>query len=329
MGNNHDKTNNKQSGGKRVSRKNIYRVVKNNKMNGGGFLDTFFGGDPPTTPTPGTILDAPPPPPTTPGTIVDATPPPTPDVTPIPDVTPTPDPTSTPDPTPTPDNKEESKGFLSQVGDSITNIGATVKDSAQQIFNAEEETKVEEEEEEGEEDTNDTLDIDELKLENNTIKTIMMNKVSELMTEVIKLQQMLIPSQVSTIMKDDEEEIYSPAEEIPSDAGPMRVSDLDASPADAGPMQVSDLDAGPMQVSELNTSPVDAGPMRVSELNTSPEVGDEQEVGDDLGTDSLEQEGADELGADDSDKKDVAEQPGGKKKAKKNVTRRRKLFGNK
>jgi len=80
----------------------------------------------------------------------------------------------------------------------------------------------------------------------------------------------------------------------------------------------------------------------VSELNTSPEVGDEQEVGDDLGTDSLEQEvgddlgtdsleqeGADELGADDSDKKDVAEQPGGKKKAKKNVTRRRKLFGNK
>jgi hypothetical protein len=139
------------------------------------------------------------------------------------------------------------------------------------------------------------------------------------MTEVIKLQQMLIPSQVSTIMKEDEEEIYSPAEEIQSDAGPMRVSDLDASPVDAGPMRVSDLDA----------SPVDAGPMQVSELNASPEVGDEQEVGDDLGTDSLEQEGADELGADDSDKKDVAEQPGGKKKAKKNVTRRRKLFGNK
>jgi hypothetical protein len=313
MENNQEKSNYKQSGGKRVSRKNIYKVVKNKKMNGGGFLDTFLGGDPPTTPTPGTIVDAtPPPPPTTPtpGTIVDNTP--TLDATPTPDATPIPDATPTPDPTPTPDNKEESKGFLSQVGDSITNIGATVKDSAQQIFNAEEETKVDDAEEEGEEgeeeeDTNETLDIDELKLENNTIKTIMMNKVSELMTEVIKLQQMLIPSQVSTIMKEDEEE-------FPSDAGPMRMSELNTSPAEE--------------------SQTDAGPMRVSELNASPEVGDEQEVGDDLGTDSLEQEGADELGADelgadDSDKKDVAEQPGGKKKAKKNVTRRRKLFGNK
>ena len=44
MGNNHDKTNNKQTGGTRATRKNIYKVAKNNKMNGGGFLDTFFGG---------------------------------------------------------------------------------------------------------------------------------------------------------------------------------------------------------------------------------------------------------------------------------------------
>ena len=49
MGNNHDKTNNKQTGGTRATRKNIYKDAKKNKMNGGGFLDTFFGGDPKDT----------------------------------------------------------------------------------------------------------------------------------------------------------------------------------------------------------------------------------------------------------------------------------------
>jgi hypothetical protein len=164
MGNNHDKTNNKQTGGTRATRKNIYKVAKNNKMNGGGFLDTFFGGV---------------------------------EKKPIPDATPVETPVITGTPVETPvigetpgDNKEKEGTFLSSIQDSVG-----------QIFDADtkEEEEEEEEEQEEEEPVKSPLDTNQilLSIAGLTEEIVKLQKI--LLGEIVEQPSGSVPMRMSDL----------------------------------------------------------------------------------------------------------------------------------
>ena len=297
MGNNHDKTNNKQTGGTRATRKNIYKVAKNNKMNGGGFLDTFFGG------VENKPIDE--------DTPDDATPVETPIITGTPVETPVIGETS--DETPDANKKEEGSFFSSIV------------ESAGQILDADKEEEQEQEQEQ--EPVKSPLDTNQI-----------LRSIAGLTAEIVTLQKMLLGETV----------------EQPSSSVPMTMSDLDVSPeqvvdSSQGPLGMSDPDSTPEQEPVVESS---QGPLGMSDLDSTPEPvvdssiglgetdgeeeGEDGETlgqGDGLGSNQLDDTAGtmniDELNTDSVESKeegDAAPQPGGKKKAKKNTTRRKQLY---
>ena len=314
MGNNHDKTNNKQTGGTRATRKNIYKVAKNNKMNGGGFLDTFFGGvekkpideDTPDDATPvetpiitGTPVETP---------IITGTPVETPVIGETSDETPVIGETSDDEETPDANKKKEGSFFSSIV------------ESAGQILDADKEEEQEQEQEQ--EPVKSPLDTNQI-----------LRSIAGLTAEIVTLQKMLLGETV----------------EQPSSSVPMRMSDLDVSPeqvvdSSQGQMIMSDPDSTPEQEPVVESS---QGPLGMSDLDSTPEPVVESSIG--LGETDGEEEGedgetlgqGDGLGSNQLDdtagtmntdsveskeEGDAAPQPGGKKKAKKNTTRRKQLY---
>ena len=303
MGNNHDKTNNKQTGGTRATRKNIYKVAKNNKMNGGGFLDTFFGG------VENKPIDE--------DTPDDATPVETPIITGTPVETPVIGETSdeapvigeTPDDVKPDANKKEEGSFFS-----------SIVESAGQILDADKEEEQEQEQEQ--EPVKSPLDTNQI-----------LRSIAGLTAEIVTLQKMLLGETV----------------EQPSSSVPMTMSDLDVSPeqvvdSSQGPLGMSDPDSTPEQEPVVESS---QGPLGMSDLDSTPEPVVESSIG--LGETDGEEEGedgetlgqGDGLGSNQLDdtagtmntdsveskeEGDAAPQPGGKKKAKKNTTRRKQLY---
>ena len=296
MGNNHDKTNNKQTGGTRATRKNIYKVAKNNKMNGGGFLDTFFGGVEKKpidedTPDDATPVETP---------IITGTPVETPIITGTPVETPVIGETSgetpvigeTPDDVKPDANKKEEGSFFS-----------SIVESAGQILDADKEEEQEQEQEQ--EPVKSPLDTNQI-----------LRSIAGLTAEIVTLQKMLLGETV----------------EQPSSSVPMRMSDLDVSPeqvvdSSQGQMIMSDPDSTPEQEPVVESS---QGPLGMSDLDSTPEPVVESSIG--LGETDGEEEGEDgeTLGQGDGleskEEGDATPQPGGKKKAKKNTTRRKQLY---
>ena len=225
MGNNHDKTNNKQTGGTRATRKNIYKVAKNNKMNGGGFIETFLGGNPTENETP----------------IVTGTPVETPDketsvVTPDKEtsvVTPveTPDEETSVDVTPDANKEKEETLF------------GSIQNSVGQIFDADTDANKEEAvEEEEEEPVKSPLDTNQILL-----------RIADLTSEIVKLQKILLGEIVEQPVEEQ-----GPVYEEPN-TGTMNVSELDSSSTaeyqpNTGTMNVSDLEVTPEQESVVESS---------------------------------------------------------------------------
>jgi len=308
MGNNHDKTNNKQTGGTRATRKNIYKVAKNNKMNGGGFLDTFFGGveNKPIdedTPDDATPVETP---------IITGTPVETPVIGETSDETPVIG--ETPDDVKPDANKKEEGSFFS-----------SIVESAGQILDADKEEEQEQEQEQ--EPVKSPLDTNQI-----------LRSIAGLTAEIVTLQKMLLgetveqpSSSVPMTMSDLD---VSPEQVVDSSQGPLGMSDPDSTPeqepvveSSQGPLGMSDPDSTPEQEPVVESS---QGPLGMSDLDSTPEPVVESSIG--LGETDGEEEGEDgeTLGQGDGleskEEGDAAPQPGGKKKAKKNTTRRRKLF---
>jgi hypothetical protein len=315
MGNNHDKTNNKQTGGTRATRKNIYKVAKNNKMNGGGFLDTFFGGVEKKPIDEDTPDDATPIPDATPveTPIITGTPVETPVIGETSDETPVIGETSDDEETPDANKKKEGSFFSSIV------------ESAGQILDADKEEEQEQEQEQ--EPVKSPLDTNQI-----------LRSIAGLTAEIVTLQKMLLGETV----------------EQPSSSVPMTMSDLDVSPeqvvdSSQGPLGMSDPDSTPEQEPVVESS---QGPLGMSDLDSTPEPVVESSIGlgetdgeeegedgetlgqgDGLGSNQLDDTAGtmniDELNTDSVESKeegDAAPQPGGKKKAKKNTTRRKQLY---
>ena len=301
MGNNHDKTNNKQTGGTRATRKNIYKVAKNNKMNGGGFLDTFFGGVEKKPIDEDTPDDATP--------IPDATPVETPIITGTPVETPVIGETSgetpvigeTPDDVKPDANKKKEGSFFS-----------SIVESAGQILDADKEEEQEQEQEQ--EPVKSPLDTNQI-----------LRSIAGLTAEIVTLQKMLLGETV----------------EQPSSSVPMTMSDLDVSPeqvvdSSQGPLGMSDPDSTPEQEPVVESS---IGLGETDGETDGEEEGEDGETlgqGDGLGSNQLDDTAGtmniDELKTDsvesneEEENNNVAQQPGGKKKAKKNTTRRKQLY---
>ena len=287
MGNNHDKTNNKQTGGTRATRKNIYKVAKNNKMNGGGFLDTFFGG----------VENKP---------IDEDTPD---DATPIPDATPveTPIITGTPVETPVIGETSDETPVIGETPDDVKpdankkeegSFFSSIVESAGQILDADKEEEQEQEQEQ--EPVKSPLDTNQI-----------LRSIAGLTAEIVTLQKMLLGETV----------------EQPSSSVPMTMSDLDVSPE-----QVVDSSQGPLGMSDLDSTPepVVESSIGLGETDGEEEGEDGETLGqgDGLGSNQLD-DTAGTMNTDSVESKeegDAAPQPGGKKKAKKNTTRRKQLY---
>ena len=115
--------------------------------------------------------------------------------------------------------------------------------------------------------------------------------------------------------------------EQPSSSVPMTMSDLDVSPE-----QVVDSSQGPLGMSDLDSTPepVVESSIGLGETDGEEEGEDGETLGqgDGLGSNQLD-DTAGTMNTDSVESKeegDAAPQPGGKKKAKKNTTRRKQLY---